>query len=112
MFVGKRQRRGQVFQPATRAVGGPLGAIAVQKALRNGKQELAIQKAKSGAPKEEVKDVIWEIAMTPAQRLRLQNNLGKNYSDLDEAIDDLASDLLKKHGPKTPAGSPGDDDTQ
>lgn len=108
--MGKR-RRGPVYQQSTKTIGGPLGAIAVQKAIRNGKQDIALQKAKDGAPKEEVKDAIWEIAMTPAKRNLLHENTPGSYADLDGAIDDLATDLLIKHGWK-PDSDPDNSDEE
>ena len=103
--MGKR-RRGPAFQPATKAVGGPLAAIAVQRAQRNGKQDAALQLAKDGAPKDEIKDAIWEIAMTPSKRIALQKSLGAGYADLDGAIDDLAENLIKQYTPKDPDDDP------
>lgn len=107
--MGKR-RNAPAFRPATKAVGGPLAAIAVQKAQRNGKQDAALQLAKDGAPKDKIKDAIWEIAMTPSKRAFLQKSLGSGYDDLDGAIDDLAENLIKEYSPKDPNNDPVEDD--
>jgi hypothetical protein len=103
--MGKKRRQ-QSSAPAPQ-VTNRASAVALQRAQRNGFQEKAMRLAKDGAPKEHIKDVIWQIAMTPDKR-ELMKSKPSSYATLDASIDDLAEDLLVKYGPKAPDDEPED----